>query len=878
MGIVDYLVSVWVPRNLAANWQWRKPLAQQYLWISNYTWTASQNTLLMQALQAAWYTYNWGGSSWNATNWWWGSTEQRIIHEWEEYRWYTIMKWIASYWTGTSKHYEINCNCRAVGFDAPVQTATTESQAWTKLNNMVAQAKQAIDAYINSQNGQNGQNGQSGQSGQSGQNNWGSTNGWNAWWDSTEQWIVHESENYRWYEIRKWIASYWTGTNKHYEINCNCNAVSFNAPVQTATTESQARGILSNMVAQAKQAVDNYIINNPWNQVDWTQAEQTTAEYNGHTITVYFLSNWNSSSARITCSWPIVNKDEEKLNSAQTSVTTWMTSKVNEYKSLIDNGESWEPENPENPETPSQPETPSDPTEYWVQHDSETYKWYEIRKWIARYWTPWTYHYEINCNCNAVWFSAPVQTATTETQARSILANMVTQAKQAIDNYGWEGPTTPSWWDDYPWPQIVFGDSASPEWGAGSNYQTARNQWIADMIYELMNVRTYTTWQQAQRDYRDELMAIVNSHGWNLQIDANWRILWDNAQSWQNTVALIKQYLFNKFGYNNWNDFVTWWNWSGWNWGGWSWTSWFTTWSWAADNTWWTIQTWTHDLYNWLSDWYNNSIWDWNWLKAWIWNYSDEIEDRINTMNSTFNNIKWNMDAATELQQKAQRIYSNQNIEKMNQQLRQMWYNAGAAAPAVYYQVTKQMADVAIEYYKLAAEEQASLAELETQRAQLIDNIKAAWIEADQRSKNMLNEIEKQIQTIRDNLFTQSSDILWKYTLQPMLDVMSNQLELDAQNIADLYQGKFLSTRPEMKMIAASRIFGSDWYYVDPSVAMNYNWYWTFGEYLIACANTIKRNKVTAETQVAQAWATIYTDGSSNVTPVTYQQQYYYAD
>jgi hypothetical protein len=36
------------------------------------------------------------------------------------------------------------------------------------------------------------------------------------------------------------------------------------------------------------------------------------------------------------------------------------------------------------------------------------------------------------------------------------------------------------------------------------------------------------------------------------------------------------------------------------------------------------------------------------------------------------------------------------------------------------------MADVAIEYYKLAAEEQASLAELETQRAQLIDNIKAA--------------------------------------------------------------------------------------------------------------------------------------------------------
>lgn len=467
------------------------------------------------------------------------------------------------------------------------------------------------------------------------------------------------------------------------------------------------------------------------------------------------------------------------------------------------------------------------------------------------------------------------------------MRDKVNEYKATIDGGNWnpenpenpENPGNPNS-DDYPWPEIIFGDAATPAGWAGPNYQQRRNQWIADMLFDQMDWQIYTTWNAAKMDFIDKLRTIVNAHGWNLQVTADWQITWPNATDWANTMWRIKQYLFNKFGYSSWNDFVTWGNgwWGGWWWGGgWNSWSWFTTGSWAWDNTWNTVQTWTQNLYNWLSDWYNNSIWDWNGIKNNIWNYASEIEDRITTMNNTFNNVKWNMDAATELQQKAQRIYSNQNIEKMNQQLRQMWYNTVAAAPAVYYQATKQMANVAIEYYKLKAEEEASLAELETQRAQLIDNIKAAWIEADQWSKNMINEIEKQIQTVRDNFVKQASDILWKYTLQPMLDVMSEQIEIDAQNIANLYDSKFVAAHPEMAQAIWLRTYGTDWYYVDPSIAMNYNWYSDLYTYLVACAESIRRNKVNDERQIAAAWATtiIGSDNSGSTVPTVTQPVYF---
>jgi hypothetical protein len=140
----------------------------------------------------------------------------------------------------------------------------------------------------------------------------------------------------------------------------------------------------------------------------------------------------------------------------------------------------------------------------------------------------------------------------------------------------------------------------------------------------------------------------------------------------------------------------------------------------------------------------------------------------------------------------------------------------------------------------------------------LVDNIKAAWIEADQWSQNMLNELEKQIQTIRDNMQNQRSNILWQWTLQPKLDVASNLLQADIDNIASYYQDSYFQQYPYWMVIAAAQIFGSDWAYCDASTAMAYGSAANFWDYLAKCAESIRNNKIKAETQVAQAGSTKY--------------------
>jgi hypothetical protein len=84
-----------------------------------------------------------------------------------------------------------------------------------------------------------------------------------------------------------------------------------------------------------------------------------------------------------------------------------------------------------------------------------------------------------------------------------------------------------------------------------------------------------------------------------------------------------------------------------------------------------------------------------------------------------------------------------------------------------------------------------------------------------------------------------------------MLDVMSNQFQADFQNIVDKYQAQFLNANPSQKIVAAARMFQNDRVYVSQSVAMNTSG--TFGEYLARCAESIRINKVAAETQVAGA-------------------------
>ena len=160
------------------------------------------------------------------------------------------------------------------------------------------------------------------------------------------------------------------------------------------------------------------------------------------------------------------------------------------------------------------------------------------------------------------------------------------------------------------------------------------------------------------------------------------------------------------------------------------------------------------------------------------------------------------------------------------------------------------------EIYKLQADQEKTLATLETQRTQLVDGIKAAWIEADQWTYQQLNEITKQIENLRNNYDTQKMNVLWQYTLKPMLDVMSWQFEADFQNIVAKYQDTFLNANPSQKIVAAAKIFSNDWVYVSAAVALSANnLAKPFWEYLALCAESIRTNKIAAETQIAWAWA-----------------------
>jgi hypothetical protein len=79
----------------------------------------------------------------------------------------------------------------------------------------------------------------------------------------------------------------------------------------------------------------------------------------------------------------------------------------------------------------------------------------------------------------------------------------------------------------------------------------------------------------------------------------------------------------------------------------------------------------------------------------------------------------------------------------------------------------------------------------------------------------MLNELEKQIQTIRDNMYNQRANILGQWTLQPKLDVASNLLQADIENISLYYQNQFLQANPSLAPVIAANLFGSDRAYCD---------------------------------------------------------------
>ena len=432
-----------------------------------------------------------------------------------------------------------------------------------------------------------------------------------------------------------------------------------------------------------------------------------------------------------------------------------------------------------------------------------------------------------------------------------------------------ETPTAnPGEWN-YPYPQIVFWTNAEvPQ--AWPLYQAARNNLIWQNIYNQMNWTVYATWDQAAIAFYQNVMWVINSNGWAVQINMwtspglqPWEITSTDAVDYWNTITQIKQKVRQLAWVWSWNEFALNSQWTG-TWTGtgtWTWAGDLESWSEAVDNTFQNIQETAWQINTWLTNTFNANLAERQNRLANVPDVQANISDRLTLMNQAFQTAAGSLQAAWELERKAQAIYSNENINQMKQQLISQGFDASKAWPAVFFKAMKDRAQMSAEIYKLQADQEKTLATLETQRAQLVDGIKAAWLESDQWVFQQVNDLTKQIETLRNNYDLQRINVLWQYTLQPMLDVMSAQFQADLQNITDKYQEQFLNANPSQKIVAMWRFFGSDRVYVDSSVALNSNnLSLPFWQYIALCAESIRINKIAAEKEVAEAWATNVTN------------------
>jgi outer membrane murein-binding lipoprotein Lpp len=133
----------------------------------------------------------------------------------------------------------------------------------------------------------------------------------------------------------------------------------------------------------------------------------------------------------------------------------------------------------------------------------------------------------------------------------------------------------------------------------------------------------------------------------------------------------------------------------------------------------------------------------------------------------------------------------------------------------------KDRASMSAEIYKIQADEQKTLADLESKRGQFVDSIKAAGMEADQWVFQQVNELTKQIETLRNNYDAARIANESNFIMKPLLDVLSLQRQADMQNLIQKYQTQYLNANPSEKIVAAAKIFGSDWSYIQSGVALN---------------------------------------------------------
>src|SRR3990172_2841477 len=102
----------------------------------------------------------------------------------------------------------------------------------------------------------------------------------------------------------------------------------------------------------------------------------------------------------------------------------------------------------------------------------------------------------------------------------------------------------------------------------------------------------------------------------------------------------------------------------------------------------------------------------------------------------------------------------------MKQQLISKGFDVGKAGPAVFFKAMKDRALLSAEVMKIQADQEKTLADLESKRAQFVDTIKASGLEADKRVFDQTNALNKQIETLKNNYDVQKLQNTQNYVMK----------------------------------------------------------------------------------------------------------------
>lgn len=579
----------------------------------------------------------------------------------------------------------------------------------------------------------------------------------------------------------------------------------------------------------------------------------STYTYQDHKIIFEIdqLGNWyNNITLKI--SWPVLNKMNSRVNVPDDVLSTTILTMYSQAKKDIDSAIASQQTTNNNNNTNSTPNNTTCNPWTVLRDRSTNYNWHHITaQKIDMCWTynlilkvSWPY---VNKDYSKTWL--------TDSNFDSTYVSQLYQLKKDVDA------------------------------AKTNNTNTTEESWNTQTNNNTNNTEPQNNTQSTQET--TEIYTAPNGKKYIIHYDpAKYpdQPYWFDWWSWikYNTTLDRAKYVIDKanpswsendmkWEYYTWivNENPSWWNeWEGntnWTWTGWTWTEW--TWNNEAGTTtaWMTSWpeatiplTWKEDVDKYLTSMadYNTNLnnrlkqnldintEDWQKVLDKIndANLKWQVAERIQKLNEWFHNAANNLKAAADLEKRAQAIYSNENVRQMREMLIQRWYNPAKAAPAVVFKAMKDRAKISADVYKIQSEFEKTLANLEAQRTQLEDQIRREWMETDKWIIDKHAEITNQIQNLRKIYEDRVINNTDRYIMKPMIDIMSSNWQVELQQIAKEKEAQLLNANPTVKIMEASKIFWSDWAYVDSSVLRYANWNWQ--TFLTKAAESIRKNKI----------------------------------